>query len=207
MQFHSENKTWASCLCVQVNPDSKIVWASAELIFLLSSVGSTKTCMLQTAANWDGTGAQTVCALMWRRGANCGSLFKLDRVEFVCTFEPFTPLPLHRFYQPSPSLYLPTQTWTHLSTKSSIKDTQHHHAWELPLDSPKREICAWLPMIIEQIKMWTAICVISFVFIFNDLFPLFKMSLKWHFCLLCCSNFGLFGDKDKLHFQQSILLF
>lgn len=25
--------------------------------------------------------------------AKCGSLFKLDRVEFVCTFEPFTPLP------------------------------------------------------------------------------------------------------------------
>lgn len=115
--------------------------------FLLSSVGSAKTYVLQTAANWDGTGAQTVCALMWRQGAKCGSLFKLDRVEFVCTFEPFTPLPphLHRFYQPSPSLYLPTQTWTHLSTKSCIKDTQHHHAWELPLGTPKREICEpWL---------------------------------------------------------------
>lgn len=205
MQFHCENKTWASCLCVQVNPDSKIVWASAELIFLLSSVGSTKTCMLQTAANWDGTRAQTVCALMWRWGANCGSLFKLDRVEFVCTFEPFTPLPLHRFYQPSPSLYLPTQTWTHLSTKSSIKDTQtpSHMRTTIRLSEERN----MRTMIIEQIKMWTAICVISFVFIFNDLFPLFKMSLKWHFCLLCYSNFGLFSDKDKLHFQQSILLF
>lgn len=28
---------------------------------------------------------------------------------------------------------LPTQTWTHLSTKSSIKDTQHKWAWALPL--------------------------------------------------------------------------
>lgn len=48
MQFHKENKTWASCLCVQVAPDSNIVSASAELIFLLSSVGSAKTYMLQT---------------------------------------------------------------------------------------------------------------------------------------------------------------
>lgn len=36
---------------VQVGPDNRVVLASAELIFLLSSVGSVKTYMLQTAAN------------------------------------------------------------------------------------------------------------------------------------------------------------
>lgn len=100
-------KTPGSYLCVQTNHDSKVVWASGELLFLLSSTGNEKT-YVQMAANWDGTGVQTVCALMYRHGAKSGSLFKLDQVEFVCTFEPFMPLPLHRFYQPSSSLYLPT---------------------------------------------------------------------------------------------------
>lgn len=43
------------------------------------------------------------------------------------------PLPLHGFYQASKSLYLPTQTEKHFSTKFFIKVTQHQQAWELPL--------------------------------------------------------------------------
>lgn len=166
-------------LC-KVAPDSEAVSASTELIFLLSSVAGAKTCKLR----WDW-GSDSLCFDV-KAKAKCGSLFKLDRVEFVCTFEPFTPLPLHRFYQPGPSVYLPTQTWTHFSTKSCIKDTQHHGAWELT-SGHSEEKNMWT-MITEQIKMWTAICVNSFVFILNYLRLLLKMSLKWDFCLLSCSN-------------------
>lgn len=48
-----------------------------------------------------------------KAGAKCGSLFKLDRVEFVCTFEPLTPLPLHCFYQTRPQ---PVLAHTDLNT-------------------------------------------------------------------------------------------
>lgn len=34
-----------------VNPDGELVWATTELIFLLSSVASAKTYVLQTAAS------------------------------------------------------------------------------------------------------------------------------------------------------------
>lgn len=70
LQFHNKNKTWVSCLYVKCASDSKYVEASTELIFPLSSLGSAKMYMLQTAAKWDGTGVQTVCALMWRQRRN-----------------------------------------------------------------------------------------------------------------------------------------
>lgn len=43
-------KTPVSYLYVQANHDSKVVWASGELLFLLSSTGNEKT-YVQMAAN------------------------------------------------------------------------------------------------------------------------------------------------------------
>lgn len=79
--------------------------------------------MLQAAANAKAWGSDCL-RFDVKTEAKCGRLFKLDRVEFVCTFEPFTPRPFphHHFYQPSPSVYSPTQTWTHFGTKPSIKN-------------------------------------------------------------------------------------
>lgn len=59
-------------------------------------------------------------------------------------------------------------------------------------------------MIIEQIKMGTAICVISFVFILNYSFLQFKISLEVGFLFTVLqkfkakqmsSRFGLLGDR------------
>ena len=153
VQFH--NKNW-DLSNMSASPSTK-------LIFLLSGAHSATVFMLQKR-----------CKLRWNWGsdslrfdvkaeAKCGGLFKLDREEFVCTFEPFTPLPPRCFHQPGPRVYLPTQTRTHFSTKSSFKDTQHPGAWELTLGTLKTEICEpWLQAKKKKKKG--------------------KKSVKWHLC-------------------------
>ena len=106
------------------------------------------------------------------KGRNIKMYFKRDRGKIVYTFT--------SHLRPFSSKFLlsaqpwTTQTWTHLSTESSIKDTQHQHAWEMP--SEERNMCS---MIIEQFKTSTANYVTYFVYICHFHF-LFGKSLSCH---------------------------
>lgn len=198
MPFHNKNKplctSWPwqqGCL--------GLLWAH----FFLASVGSANMYMLQMAAN---CGSDSL-SFDVKAGAKCGGLFKLDRVEFVCTFELLTPLLPHRFYQPSPSPALPTQTWIHFSTKSCIKDTQHHRGMRTAIrHSEERNM--WIT---EQIKMLN--CNLWGFFLFSfwiTCFSCLKLVL-YDFCLPFCKNskhkirlLSWFHTKKKQKFQKSI---